>query len=204
MSSNRNALTVTSLNTNQLGALREVHKCSLHSLRSLAVEIPKSGHEKWTLSRALTTDERSTLSRIGAEIDALLQPSTPQEIAKAVGPLWLNFGTGGVDIEEQEARAALYVDVLNEFPAWLIRDVVNRYLRNKIPGQSTTFAPTATAVAEQAGKLRNEVCFQKWEVVRLKDAIEPAPTMSEEAMAARREQIAALMAGTLKPIGGDQ
>lgn len=201
MNTPRNSIAMR-LDSSQLDALREAHRCSLHSLKSLVAVMPESGADRWTLSRPLTTAERSNLLRIDAEIDVLLQPSDPQAVAGALGSLWLGFGTGAGDPAEQRARAAVYVAVLGEFPAWAIRDTVDRYLRGKIPGQSTEFAPTPAAIAGHVRALLNDLYHQRFEVHRLKTAIEP--TMSEDAMAKRREQIGALMAGTLKPMGGEQ
>lgn len=86
-----------------------------------------------TLSRALTPDERSILSRLVDEVAPLAEAKPDPVIAlREVARLLLAFSTANLSVAAAEARSEAYEIALEDVPAWTVKAAARRWIKGEV------------------------------------------------------------------------
>jgi hypothetical protein len=146
--------------------------------------------------------QRAFIERRAAELDLLTQPGPVKEIDAAIGALMLRYMTARQDDEMMRARVEGYRTVLQDFPAWAVREAYARWLKGEIGREyDASFPPPERVLHDCAKSLLMAAMGQRVGLQMVLDAEGYQPP-SEVEMAERRKRLQLLtqnIANTASP-----
>jgi hypothetical protein len=180
-----------------LAHLREQKLCLPLRLRGNAL---RTTGDRWEIVGGLTADERSTMTRSMAALNAALAPSDEASRTAALGPLWVAFPMAQMSAVMAEARLAVFSEALADLPAWAIREAVAAYVKGSVDRDNHTFAPTPAEIRIEARRRLKAFEEHRYEIHKALEAEATTP-LTEAEVERRRGLVARLLAVRPRPMG---
>ena len=148
-----------------------------------------------TASMMLNGSMRRSLALRIDQLQAALMPGPVEDIADTVGSLIAGYANGRTDAATVAVKADAYLDVLDDLPAWAVREAVRRWRRGECDAEMRDydFLPSTARLRQIADRIAKWAPGQIIALQRLLDAeVEPAP-MTDAERAAVLEEVGARM-----------
>jgi hypothetical protein len=141
-----------------------------------------------------TGPQRAAIDARIAQLDRMAVPGPQDRALAAITKLVMFYATSGLSEDQAAIRGAVFLEALDDMPAWAIEEAVRRWFKGKAGEQRYDFAPSPAALRAITEDIAKIAAGQRVVMRRILAAEPLAPPVSDDVKAKHAAEAQALIA----------